>query len=228
MILSFSCFLGSPPWCERSWCPSGTPMERVAPVAPLVGVHEGADPGHVGLEGERHQVEHQADVLARCRRGCRSGRATPVGGRLSAAVSDRAIRSSISRTAVRYSSILRRSLSAQPRCGAAGRRRGRSRGCSSGTARACARSAGERLAGRRREEAVEDQPGVDLLGHRRVGRPPGDVRRVGAAIARVAVARLGRRGRCPARARGTGSAGRSSARRPGRPRRPRGCWPRRS
>ena len=31
--------------------------------APLVRVHEGADPGDVSLEGEDHEVEHQADVL---------------------------------------------------------------------------------------------------------------------------------------------------------------------
>ena len=42
----------------------------------------------------------------------------------------------------------------------------------------------------RSEEPVEDQPGVDLLGHRHICRPPGDVRRIGTAIARVAVARL--------------------------------------
>ena len=40
------------------------------------------------------------------------------------------------------------------------------------------------------EQAVEDRTRVDLLGHRRGGRAPGDVRRIGAAIARVAVARL--------------------------------------
>ena len=40
------------------------------------------------------------------------------------------------------------------------------------------------------EQPVEDEPRVDLLGHRRRFRPPRDVRRVGAAVARVAVARL--------------------------------------
>ena len=41
----------------------GNADEGVALGAPLVGVHEGADPGDVALEGEDHEVEHQADVL---------------------------------------------------------------------------------------------------------------------------------------------------------------------
>ena len=60
----FSCFSGSLPWCDRSWWPSGTPMNGVAPVAPLVGEHERADARQVGLERQHQQVAHQADVLA--------------------------------------------------------------------------------------------------------------------------------------------------------------------
>ena len=59
-------------------------------------------------------------------------------------------------------------------------------------AAAVAVAAGDILAGPlAREEALEDGPGVDLLGHRQGFRSPRDVRRVGAAIARVAVAGLG-------------------------------------
>ncbi|HUR55093.1 MAG TPA: hypothetical protein VMZ71_13250, partial [Gemmataceae bacterium] len=35
----------------------------VAPVAPLVGEHEGGDPGLVGLERQRDHVQHQLDVV---------------------------------------------------------------------------------------------------------------------------------------------------------------------
>ena len=75
----------------------GNADEGVALVAPLVGEHEGADPGRVALEGEHHQVAHQADVLADSPAG------TPVGLRKSSAstvpdFSDRAIRASSSRT----------------------------------------------------------------------------------------------------------------------------------
>ncbi len=73
---------------------------------------------------------------------------------------------------------------------AAGRRRGRSRGCSSGRARACGDRRSSPVVPRPAKRRSKTEPGVDLLGHRRVGRPPGDVRGIGATIARVAVARL--------------------------------------
>ena len=82
--------------------------------------------------------------------------------------------------------------------------------------------------GRGRKEPVEDQPGVDLLGHRHVGRPPGDVRGIGTAIAGIAVARLRLPVRFPARETAAGFACRPSGRPPGRPKHPRGCRPRRS
>ena len=44
--------------------PFGHADELVALAAGLVGEDEGRDPGRVGLEGERQDVEHQADVLA--------------------------------------------------------------------------------------------------------------------------------------------------------------------
>ena len=51
-------------------------------------------------------------------------------------------------------------------------------------------SAGELWRAGGRKEPVEDQPGIDLLGHRHIGRTPGDIRGIGTAIAGVAIARL--------------------------------------
>ena len=104
----FSCFFGSLPWCERSVVPLGHADHRVGAVAPLVGEHERGDPRHVGLEGQDHQVAHQADVLLVV--GGDAGRLLVVGAvevdRL-AGVGDAV---SSSRTEVRYSSSLRRSV----------------------------------------------------------------------------------------------------------------------
>ena len=64
IILSFSCFLAIAAVVREVVVSFGDADRRVVPVAPLVGEHERADPGHVALEGQGHQVEHQADVLA--------------------------------------------------------------------------------------------------------------------------------------------------------------------
>ena len=45
----------------------------VGAVAAFVGGHEGDDPRRVGLERQRHQVVHQADVLLTRRPGTSSG-----------------------------------------------------------------------------------------------------------------------------------------------------------
>ena len=93
--------------------------------------HHGRDARQVGLERDRLQIEHQLHVVAstrtECRTACRS--AASIGS-----FSDAAIRISISRMPVRYSSILRRS--AAPKSGikrcACSRASGRECSCDTG------------------------------------------------------------------------------------------------
>ncbi len=88
--------------------------------------------------------------------------------------------------------------------GSGGRPRPRSRARSGGSGPAWPGPRPTRRASWPAKRRSKTEPGVDLLGHRRRVRPPRDVRRIGAAVARVAVARLRRRGRSPAPATGAG------------------------
>ena len=167
--------------------PLGDAEERVRPVAAVVREHEGRDARRVGLEGQGQQIEHQPDVALVVVRDAgglldvrRQRGLEPLGCLRSAASS--------SRTAVRYSSSLRRSVAPRwPRSrGASSRTKSRMLACCrSRRARASADSSARPPPPNSRSNTSR---GFVFGRHRRGRRLPGDVERVGAAIARIAVA----------------------------------------
>ena len=193
-------------------------------LAPLAAEHAGGDAGHVGLEGQDHQVAHQAEVLGEV------GRAPPAG--LTASVGRLDRRQGLGAGDPQFQladagEVLVELLAvgaAEPVVQAPG------------VVEHGVEDAGPEpvpleavgVVGPLGEEAVEDEPGVDLGRQGRGRRPPGDRVLVDARIAAVAVARaaVALDARVPAR--GAGSGRRAGRRRPGRPRRPSGSWPRRS
>ncbi len=182
ILASFSLL---PWWCDRSWWPSPKgEVVFVAAVAAVVGVHERGDPRQVGLERQRQAGRPSAGCGPCSRCGMPVGRSI-LFAPTSAAGGALAMRSSSSRTPVRYSSSLRWSLAPSVDL-----QRLRVLGHEIQDALLVAVAAGGVVValGGRAEQAVEDQLGVDLLGHRRRFAAPGEVRRVGAAVAGVAVA----------------------------------------
>src|SRR5579883_3422890 len=163
--------------------------ERVAAVAGLVGKHEGRDPGEVSLVGQRQEIEHQPDVFPQvlgdaagsCHPGVGPGfRGGFRRGDPQLDLPDRAeilidLAAVVPAQAIaELPGVLQDEIEHAP------------------LVPLLLEPLGRRVAaGSRTEQAVEDQPGVDLLGHRHAGRLPGDVGRVGAAIARIAATRLG-------------------------------------
>ena len=142
------------------------------------------DPRRIGLERQHHHVVHQLHVIVdfgrnALRRVDRRGRAR------CRSSSARAIRCSISRTLVRYSSSLRPSRSPSFRRSerASSRTKSRIERCVCWRAlKACAALAWRAGA----EQPLEHQPRIRLGRHRRVGRPPRDVVLIGTGVAAVA------------------------------------------
>ena len=191
MTLIFSCFLGSLPWCERSWCPSGTLrkgyarlLASLANMKVLIRVTSAWKARAMRSSISRMCSRRSGGDAAGSRDARRRAGAGLEGPGLLDPPLDLADRVEVlvdlapvarPELGVELPGVLEHEVEHAPLstlpAGAIGRR---------GVARP------------RAEEAVEEQPGVDLLGHRHVLRLPGDVRRVGAAIARVAATGLGR------------------------------------
>ena len=158
--------------------------ERIGPVAALVGHDERADARQVALEGQGHQVVHQADVLGVVLRN--AGRPRIVGQRL--------IRGALGRFDARFQLADRAEilvelalvLGAEPGVQIVGVFEHEVE-----HALFELLALGALLGGAAHgKQPLEDQLGVDFLGLGRALGAPGDVGRVGAAIARVAVAGL--------------------------------------
>ena len=155
---------------------------RERPVAHFARHHERGDAGDVGLERDRHQVEHQLGVLLVIVRNA-AGRRRHVEMRNCAfCFSASWMRRSISRTVSRYSATRLRSFAPRSPCSR--------RTCPVTASRMlrccsmrCSRSCG---GARRRRTCVEDHARIDFHRQRRGRRPPRNRVHVGATEADVA------------------------------------------
>ena len=158
---------------------------RIRPHAAFASHHQRDDAGHVGLEGDQLQVEHQVDVVGVEHRD--AGRLVDARGQAGEILSARSIRCSISRIEDRYSSSLRRS--AGPRSFTQRRRPVAHEIEDAAAIQQPPRARFRRQAGVDvAEQPLEHQPRIRLRRHRRRRAAPREAVGVGAGIAGVAVA----------------------------------------
>ena len=179
-----------PWWCVSGWWPSVTPISGIRRAPSLRGRPYRRDARDVRLERDQHHVGHQPEVVGEFDRARRTACRFP--GRASCPRARRARTCcSISRTDVRYSSILRRSAAAERRTRDVRSRRSRRRGCSGASHSRRARAAGGSAVSAPNSRSNRLR-GSEIGRQWLCLRLPRQVVGVGAGVTAVAVARLTR------------------------------------